>query len=211
MTEIAAFAVWERRKAELAARRAAALADPVQGFYLRPGRPSGRAGQVPGEEEQAAEDEEPGTALKIEPQSSGAFKRLGVSGCRPDLPKFLNFLLSLQLSYLLLQLGDLGVLLVQRRAQPDDLGVLFLEFLFAGFGRLSRAIRLNPSRFSRYKIPRRNRSRYKIILGLNRSARRSRCKFVSTIHEQLLTLRQLPASRQLGAAGRHRSCRRPAR
>ena len=62
MTEIAASAIWERRKAELAARRAAALADPVQGFYLRHGRPSGRGERVPGEEEQAAGDEEPGPA-----------------------------------------------------------------------------------------------------------------------------------------------------
>ena len=98
MTEIAAFAVWERRKAELAARRAAALAESSAGLYLRPGRPSGRAGAGSGRGGTGRQDEEPGTALKIEPQSSGAFKRLGVSGRLPDLPKFLNFLLSLQSS-----------------------------------------------------------------------------------------------------------------
>lgn len=61
MTEIAAFAIWERRKAELAARKAAVMADPVQGFYLRHGRPPGRAERAPGSE--SGEGEEPGPAL----------------------------------------------------------------------------------------------------------------------------------------------------
>ncbi len=67
----------ERRKAELAARRAAALADPVRDFYLRYGRPAGRSEQVPGEEEQAAGDEESGTALwgagKTPPRASAYY------------------------------------------------------------------------------------------------------------------------------------------
>ena len=62
MSEIAASAaVWERRKAELAARKAAIMADPVQGFYLRHGRPPGRAERVSGSE--SGEGEEPGPAL----------------------------------------------------------------------------------------------------------------------------------------------------
>ena len=51
---------WERRKAEMAARKAADLADPVRGFYLRHGRPPGRDEPEPGSA--AAEDEEPGPA-----------------------------------------------------------------------------------------------------------------------------------------------------
>jgi hypothetical protein len=53
---------WESRRAEVTAPRAAELADPVQGFYLRHGRPPGRAEQVPGPEDPADEDEDPGTA-----------------------------------------------------------------------------------------------------------------------------------------------------
>ena len=52
---------WERRKAEQAARKAAIMADPVQGFYLRHGHPADRAGQIT-TPDAAAEDEEPGTA-----------------------------------------------------------------------------------------------------------------------------------------------------
>lgn len=52
-------AAWERRKAEQAARTAAAMADPVSRFYLRHGRPvreaSSYADAGPG-------DQEPGPA-----------------------------------------------------------------------------------------------------------------------------------------------------
>ena len=51
---------WERKKAEMTTRRAAALADPVRGFYLRHGRPPGRAEPEPGSA--AADAEEPGPA-----------------------------------------------------------------------------------------------------------------------------------------------------
>ncbi len=49
---------WERRKAEQAARKAAVMADPVQGFYLRHGRPQGCVAPEPSSA--AAVDEEPG-------------------------------------------------------------------------------------------------------------------------------------------------------
>jgi hypothetical protein len=51
----------EGRSDELAGRRARRQADPVQGFYLRHGRPVDRGAQVtaPGE---TGEDDDPGTA-----------------------------------------------------------------------------------------------------------------------------------------------------
>jgi hypothetical protein len=61
MTDIAASAIWERKKAEQAARKAAVMADPVQGFYLRHGHPAPREAQVT-THGAAAADEEPGTA-----------------------------------------------------------------------------------------------------------------------------------------------------
>ncbi len=61
MTEITASAVWERKKAEQVARKAAVMADPVRRFYHRHGHPADREAQVttPGV---AAADDEPGTA-----------------------------------------------------------------------------------------------------------------------------------------------------
>jgi hypothetical protein len=51
---------WESRRAELAARKAATMADPVQSFYLRHGRPPGHAEPEPGPA--AADGDEPGPA-----------------------------------------------------------------------------------------------------------------------------------------------------
>lgn len=54
---------WERRKAEQAARKAAVMADPVQGFYLRHGHPAARGAQVITPDAAAVTgDEEPETA-----------------------------------------------------------------------------------------------------------------------------------------------------
>ena len=57
----AAAATWERRKAEQAARTAAAMADPVLRFYRRHGHPAAR-GVLVTTCAAAAPDDEPGTA-----------------------------------------------------------------------------------------------------------------------------------------------------
>lgn len=54
-----AASAWERRKAEQAARTAAAMADPVSRFYLRHGRPAREASPYAGA---GAGDQEPGPA-----------------------------------------------------------------------------------------------------------------------------------------------------
>jgi len=51
--------MWERRKAEQAARTAAAMADPVSRFYLRHGRPIREAAPYA---DAGPGDEEPGPA-----------------------------------------------------------------------------------------------------------------------------------------------------
>ena len=62
MTEIGASAIWERRKAEQAARKAAVMADPVRRFYRRHGHPAARQAQVTTARAAVTGDEEPGTA-----------------------------------------------------------------------------------------------------------------------------------------------------
>jgi hypothetical protein len=120
---------------------------------------------------------------------------------RQEVPirPFRNSQLLLQLSYPLLQL-------IYPLLQPGVLGVLVLKWVFAGRaapgiprGSRYKFVSAGPARLSRANL---GPSRYKFVsAGPARLSRAnlgpSGYKFVSTvvIHEQLLTRRQLPASR----------------